>query len=108
MLNSGADWLNSFVLYLAFSLLLNFGTRWVDRDLLNCLPNPLEERSKKCMSLIVFDPRDESCDLYQDCYRPLELTVASETFVFKEASHSVRDYMPNCCTSYRWDKPSEI
>jgi hypothetical protein len=37
----------------------------------------------------------------QDYYRPFELTVVGELFTFKEVSHSVRDYMPHCCTDYR-------
>ena len=44
----------------------------------------------------------EFCCLFQDYYRPFELTVVGDLFTFKEVSHSVRDYMPHCCTDYRY------
>jgi hypothetical protein len=44
---------------------------------------------------------NECSFFFEDYYRPFELTVVGELFTFKEVSHSVRDYMPHCCTDYR-------
>ena len=42
----------------------------------------------------------EARDLYQDYYRLFEITTVSDLFLFKEVSHSVRDYMPHCSTNF--------
>eukprot|EP00095_Tigriopus_kingsejongensis_P006225 maker-scaffold301_size216225-snap-gene-0.18 protein:Tk06225 transcript:maker-scaffold301_size216225-snap-gene-0.18-mRNA-1 annotation:"polyphosphoinositide phosphatase isoform x2" len=82
------------------SLLFHASTQWFSKRLVTSLPFPLESERKECVLLKKFDPVKEEFDLYHDYYRPFELSVLSELFPFKEVSHSVRDYMPNCCTDY--------
>ena len=61
----------------------------------------LSEKRKQCLAILKFHPRKEPFDLYTDQYHLHQLTVVSDCFMFKEVSHSVRDYMPNCETDYR-------
>ncbi|TRY78581.1 hypothetical protein TCAL_11221 [Tigriopus californicus] len=75
-------------------------THWFSRDLRLVLPLPLTEYLKECTQLKRFSAASEEFDLYQDYYRPFELSVLNELFPYREVSHSVRDYMPNCCTEY--------
>jgi hypothetical protein len=50
--------------------------------------------------LAPFHPDSESADLFRELHRPFEFTPFVEMFHFMGGSHSVRDYMPNCCTDY--------
>lgn len=75
-------------------------THWFSRDLKHVLPLPLTEYLKECTQLKRYSASAEEFDLYQDYYRPFELSVLNELFPYREVSHSVRDYMPNCCTEY--------
>lgn len=73
-------------------------------------PYPLLELRKECSLLAPtqgpLDANDDeepiSDKLYNDYYRPFEMTTLNELFLIKEASHSVKDFMPNCCTDYRY------
>ena len=86
----------------ADNLLRDHGPQWFDRRLKSTLPYPLEEQEKACLKLMPWNARSDNCDLYQDCYRTFELTVMHELFLFDEVSHSVKDYMPHCCTDFRY------
>lgn len=66
------------------------------------MPYSMVEREKKALQLIAYNKTNVALSLnYEDFYRPNELTVMSEMFQYKDVGHSVRDYMPNCCTDYR-------
>ena len=75
--------------------------KWWDNSMAKCLPFSLSEKRKQCLAILKFHPRKEPFDLYSDQYHLHQLTVVSDCFMFKEVSHSVRDYMPNCETDYR-------
>jgi hypothetical protein len=75
--------------------------QWWDPMMRKYLPFSLEEKRKQCLSIMRFDHLREPFDMYHDQYHPYKLSVVSDTFTFKEVSHSVRDYMPNCETEYR-------
>ena len=74
--------------------------KWWDTSMRKCLPFSLAERRKECLAILKFHHRKEPFDLYTDQYHPHVFTVVSDNFMFKEISHSVRDYMPNCETNY--------
>ena len=82
-------------------LLRDFGPNLFNTLVRNYLPLSYDEVNKKCLSVMECHPLSEACDLYQDCYRLFELTVLSDLFLFKEVSHTVRDYMPHCSIDFR-------
>ena len=79
---------------------LNQPSRWWDIALSKSLPFSLSEDRKTCLSIIKYTPRNDPFDLYTEQYRPHHLSIVNDLFPFKEVSHSVRDYMPNCETEY--------
>jgi len=81
-------------------LLRDFGPLWFEYLVRDYLPLAYEEKNKKCLTVMECHPLSESCDLYQDCYRLFELTVMTDLFLFKEVSHTVRDYMPHCSINF--------
>ena len=75
--------------------------QWFSPELRTCLPFPLLERKKVSLLMVKYsNPGQGVAELYEDYYKPQEFNVMNETFQFKEVGHSVRDYMPNCCTDY--------
>lgn len=57
----------------------------------------MDESRKQCLFIC---EKDQLHDLYIDNYHPQSLSIVSDLFTFKEVSHSVRDYMPNCETDF--------
>ncbi|XP_054003734.1 polyphosphoinositide phosphatase isoform X2 [Hylaeus anthracinus] len=75
-------------------------TQWWDTNVLKCLPYALNEVTKACTEIIqVQNSTEEMIDVYYDYHRPYELSLLSEVYAYK-ISHSVRDFMPNCTTSF--------
>ncbi|XP_043259095.1 polyphosphoinositide phosphatase isoform X2 [Colletes gigas] len=75
-------------------------TQWWDTNVLKCLPYALNEVTKACAEIIqVQNSTEEMIDVYYDYHRPYELSLLSEIYAYK-ISHSVRDFMPNCTTSF--------
>ena len=74
--------------------------RWWDIAQRKHLPFSVEESRKECLTILRFDSRRETFDLYCDQYHPHQLSIVSDLFSFKEVSHSVRDYMPHCETDF--------
>ncbi|XP_076628632.1 polyphosphoinositide phosphatase FIG4 isoform X3 [Colletes latitarsis] len=75
-------------------------TQWWDTNVLKCLPYALSEVTKACAEIIqVQNSTEEMIDVYYDYHRPYELSLLSEIYAYK-ISHSVRDFMPNCTTSF--------
>ena len=75
-------------------------SRWWEDFLSVTLPFSASEARKEALAIMRFSPNLENCDLYQDHYHPGALSIVSDLFPFKEVSHSVRDYMPNCETNF--------
>jgi len=72
-------------------------TQWWDQNLINHLPLPRELAEKSCTQLVY---NQNNLELFEDYYRPFELTVLQDLFTFSEINHSVRDYMPHFTTDY--------
>ena len=91
-------------------------TEWWNGECRDVFPYPLLELRKECSLLAPtqgpletnVDDEPVSEKLYNDYYRPFEMTTLSELFLIKEASHSVKDFMPNCCTDYRYHQLSQM
>lgn len=65
-------------------------TQWWDVEVMGCLPFADAYVNKMCKTADIINPSDiESIDVYSDFHRPHELSVLSETYMYK-ISHSVR------------------
>ncbi|KAK2719450.1 polyphosphoinositide phosphatase-like isoform X2 [Artemia franciscana] len=74
-------------------------TKWWDTEAFKYLPISFFEAGKICSEIIPVTKHDQRIDPYYEYYRPFELTVMTDTYVFTMA-HSVRDFMPNFTTDF--------
>ena len=83
-----------------YSVIFHHHTHWFDRRLPAHLPLPLLQSLKAAESLVPYSAQGDHADPFLEQHRPFEFTPFAEMFHFKGGSHSVRDYMPNCCTDF--------
>ncbi|CAN7989283.1 unnamed protein product [Ixodes hexagonus] len=78
-------------------------TCWFDEEVATALPLALEEvlkyHGRSLMEVMKLEVTSEKADGFVELYRPFEMSVISELFMFN-LSHSVRDIMPNSATDY--------
>ncbi|EEC07734.1 SAC domain-containing protein, putative, partial [Ixodes scapularis] len=78
-------------------------TCWFDEEVAAALPFALEEvlkhHGRSLMEVMKLEVTSEKADGFVELYRPFEMSVISELFMFN-LSHSVRDIMPNSATDH--------
>lgn len=76
-------------------------TCWYDEEVATALPFAVEEvlkcHGRSLTEVMKLDADNEKVDGFVELYRPYEMSVLSELFMFS-LSHSVRDIMPNSAT----------